>query len=82
MTNELRAELLDILSNNKGNLYDFVCNNCHLLSKDDFKDLCKETFDLVYRYFCRSDTNSEKQIREAHKDYLENLKEYTTLLED
>lgn len=82
MTNEIKNELKGILLEHNSNLYDFVCNNYYLLTKEELKDLCKEAFELVYLYICRLDTNSEKQIREAHKDYYENLKEYTTLLED
>ena len=33
MTNELKKQLKDILENNKGNLYDFIANNCVLPSE-------------------------------------------------
>ena len=78
-----RQELLEILSNNKGNLYDFVCNNYYLLSKDDLKDIAKEVIYLLYTYVARANSNNpEKGEQEAHAELLESLKENTTIFED
>ena len=81
-------ELKDILNNNRGNLFDFICNNYWKLSKEELKDLCKEAFALLYDL--QDEKNTEKGIEwndknyydELHKDYLETLEENTSLLEE
>lgn len=76
--------LNDILTNNRGNLYDFVCDNYYLLSKDELKDLCKEAFALLYSYAENIEVvkGEEKAFEELHKEYKENLKEYTSILDE
>lgn len=81
-------ELKEILFTNRGNLFDFICNNYYLLTKEELKDLCKEAFALLYDK--QDQENTEKGIKwndknyyfVLHQEYAENLTENTTILED
>ena len=81
MKKEQLQELNEILLNDRGNLYDFICNNYYSLSKEDIKDLCKEAFDLLYTFSERLNGNDQdKHLKKVHREYYDNLKEWTDLL--
>ena len=87
METKTKKELLDILQNNRGNIYDFIANNYWLLSKDELKDIALEAVALMYQYAekIQFDTtgNTDGATNKAHADLYENIKDYReTLLED
>ena len=80
-------ELLNILNNKGGNMYDFIANNYWILSKDELKDIALECVALMYQYAEALETERKGYIddatKTAHNDLLENIKEYrNNLLED
>jgi hypothetical protein len=79
-------ELTDLLTYEKhGNLYDFVCNNYYLLSKEELKDLLKEAFALLYEKQEAENIRNNREYdyyKSLHNEYLETLKENTTIFEE
>jgi len=80
--NKQQQDLLDVLTSKHSNLYDYICDNYYLLTREELKDLCKEVIALLYVYASRANPNSEKANREMHAELLENIKEYTTFFEE
>jgi hypothetical protein len=76
MEKNTKTELLEILNNERGNLYDFIANNYWLMSKDDLKSLALEIVALLYVYASRLNTDSERANKEMHAELLETIKEY------
>lgn len=87
MEKKIKNELLDILNNKRGNMYDFIANNYWILDKDELKDIALECVALMYQYAealeMERKGNIDNATKQAHNDLLENIKEYReTLLED
>ena len=87
METKTKNELLDILQNNRGNIYDFIANNYWLLSKDELKDIALEAVALMYQYAEKIEVlqghSTDNATKQAHADLYENIKDYrATLLED
>ncbi len=84
MTKELLNQLNDILTNNRGNLFDFIIDNYYLLSKDELKDFAKEVVALLYEKAEEENIKNGKpydRYDKLHKEILKNIKDNTTLLE-
>ena len=82
---QLQKELLKVLNSEHSNLYDFICNNYYLMSKEELKDLCKEAFALLYEKTEKDNFLHNEEIddfKNLHKEYLETLKENTTIFEE
>lgn len=84
MENKTRQELINILENKRGNLYDFIANNYWILEKEELKDLALEITCLLYVYGSRLEpSDTEKANRFVHKELYEQIKEYRdNLLEE
>ena len=67
-------ELLELLNNQGGNLYDYICNNYYLMEADKLADLAKESACLLYVYAERE--HGDKGTKKAHTELLEQIKEY------
>ena len=74
MEKELQNELLQAIK--EDNLYDFICNNYYLLSKEELKDLAKELCAIVFQPYQDEENKAKGEV------LVENLKDYTTLLEE
>ena len=74
MTKSQRKELIAILKNEKGNIYDFIADNYYCLRVDELKDLALELADLAYRY--ARHLKGDKGVEKVHTDLLENIEEY------
>ena len=76
-----QKELYNILTNNGGNLYDFIANDYWLMSKEDLKNLSLEVVALLYAYAERQNPNNNKERdKQLHTELLENIKDYRTEL--
>ena len=86
MTETLTNELKTLLTEAKhGNLYDFICDNYYLMSKEELKDLLKEAFALLYEKAERENVKrgaDYDNFKELHGEYFETLKENTTIFEE
>ena len=76
MTEEERKELISILENQRGNLYDFVANKGYTLERADLVALAKECISLLYVYASRVEPNTEKANKDMHKELMENIHEW------
>ena len=87
METKIKNELLDILNNKRGNMYDFIADNYWLLDKDELKDIALECVALMYQYAEALEMarkgNIDNATKTAHNDLFENIKDYrNNLLED
>ena len=80
MRSELKTELAKAIESQT--LYDFIVQNYWELSKEELKDIAKELVCVAFPSNYLDDPEIKEQSESKAKELMENVKEFTTLLED